>query len=59
MRSSTAHRTGDYSVADVGSLNGTYLRRERIDSAMLLSSGDEVQVGKFRLTFYAAPPRPQ
>ena len=43
-------------VADVGSLNGTYLKRGRIDTATLLSSGDEVQVGKFRLTFLAASP---
>ncbi len=50
---------GGFTVADVGSLNGTYLKRGRIDSAMLLSSGDEVQIGKFRLTFFAAPPRPQ
>ncbi len=50
---------GGFTVVDVGSLNGTYLKRGRIDSAMLLSSGDEVQIGKFRLTFFAAPPRPQ
>jgi pSer/pThr/pTyr-binding forkhead associated (FHA) protein len=50
---------GQYTVADVGSLNGTYLKRERIDTPMALASGDEVQVGKFRLTFFAAPPRPQ
>jgi pSer/pThr/pTyr-binding forkhead associated (FHA) protein len=50
---------GAYTVVDVGSLNGTYLKRGRIDSAMLLSSGDEVQIGKFRLTFFAAPPRQQ
>ncbi len=50
---------GRFSVADVGSLNGTYLKRGRIESPMALSSGDEVQVGKFRLTFFAAPPRPQ
>jgi len=37
-----------FSVRDVGSLNGTYVNRERIDSAPL-STGDEVQVGKFRL----------
>jgi pSer/pThr/pTyr-binding forkhead associated (FHA) protein len=37
-------------VRDVGSLNGTYLDRERIDEAVL-SGGDEVQVGKFRLVF--------
>jgi pSer/pThr/pTyr-binding forkhead associated (FHA) protein len=47
---------GGFSVADVGSLNGTYLKRDRIDGAAVLSSGDEVQVGKFRLTFLAAPP---
>ena len=50
---------GRFTVVDVGSLNGTYLKRGRIDSAMLLSSGDEVQIGKFRLTFFAAPPRAQ
>ncbi len=44
---------GQFTVADVGSLNGTYLKRGRIDSATVLSSGDEVQVGKFRLTFFA------
>jgi len=40
-------------VQDVGSLNGTYVNRERIDDARL-STGDEVQIGKFRLVFYAA-----
>ena len=39
-----------YQVRDVGSLNGTYLNRERIDSATL-ANGDEVQIGKFRLVF--------
>jgi hypothetical protein len=39
-----------FHVGDVGSLNGTYLNRERIDSAEL-ASGDEVQIGKFRLVF--------
>jgi hypothetical protein len=38
-------------VRDVGSLNGTYLNRERIESTPV-SSGDEVQVGKFRLLFF-------
>jgi hypothetical protein len=42
-----------FSVRDVGSLNGTYLNRERIDEATL-ASGDEVQVGKFRLVYLAA-----
>ena len=44
-------RDGDeFGVRDVGSLNGTYLNRERIEEAAL-ASGDEVQVGKFRLVF--------
>jgi hypothetical protein len=43
-------REGSYVVRDVGSLNGTYLNRERIEEADL-SSGDEVQIGKFKLVF--------
>jgi hypothetical protein len=42
-----------FSVYDVGSLNGTYVNRERIDSAAL-SGGDEVQIGKFRLVYLTA-----
>jgi pSer/pThr/pTyr-binding forkhead associated (FHA) protein len=41
-----------YSVRDAGSLNGTYLNRERIDEAPL-ANGDELQIGKFRLVFFA------
>jgi pSer/pThr/pTyr-binding forkhead associated (FHA) protein len=41
---------GDYVVRDVGSLNGTYVNRERIDEGRL-RNGDEVQIGKFRLVF--------
>jgi len=41
-----------YSVRDAGSLNGTYLNRERIDDAPL-ANGDELQIGKFRLVFFA------
>ena len=41
-----------YIVRDVGSLNGTYLNRERIDEAPL-ANGDEVQIGKFKLVFFA------
>ncbi|WP_370430636.1 FHA domain-containing protein [Blastococcus sp. Marseille-P5729] len=40
----------EFTVQDVGSLNGTYLNRELVDSATL-ASGDEVQIGKFRLVF--------
>lgn len=43
-----------FQVRDLGSLNGTYYDGVRIESA-LLSDGAEVQVGKFRLTFYASP----
>ena len=42
-----------YLVRDAGSLNGTYVNRERIDEAPL-HTGDEVQIGKFRLVYYAA-----
>ena len=42
-----------YLVRDAGSLNGTYVNRERIDEAALYR-GDEVQIGKFRLVYYAA-----
>ena len=41
---------GTFSVHDVGSLNGTYVNRERIESTVL-AGGDEVQIGKFRLVF--------
>lgn len=44
---------GGFEVTDLGSLNGTYVNGARADSAKL-HDGDEVQVGKFRLTFYAA-----
>jgi pSer/pThr/pTyr-binding forkhead associated (FHA) protein len=43
---------GKFLVRDVGSLNGTYVNRERIEEATL-KTGDEVQIGKFRLVFYA------
>ena len=45
---------GNFHVHDVGSLNGTYVNRERVEAATL-SSGDEVQIGKFRLVFIAGP----
>lgn len=48
-------RSGDqFTVRDVGSLNGTYLNRERIEQAPL-SNSDELQVGTFRLLFLTAP----
>jgi pSer/pThr/pTyr-binding forkhead associated (FHA) protein len=45
-------------VRDVGSLNGTYVNRQRIDVAVL-STGDEVQIGKFRMSFHASPQAPR
>ena len=44
---------GVYSIRDVGSLNGTYVNRERIEEAVL-ATGDEVQIGKFKLVYLAA-----
>jgi pSer/pThr/pTyr-binding forkhead associated (FHA) protein len=41
---------GTYEVSDTGSLNGTYVNRERIEHAGL-RSGDELQIGKFKLVF--------
>jgi pSer/pThr/pTyr-binding forkhead associated (FHA) protein len=50
------HENGLYRVRDVGSLNGTYLNRERIEDAPL-ASGDEVQIGKFKLVYLGADAR--
>ncbi len=44
---------GVFIIQDAGSLNGTYVNRERVDEAVL-EHGDEVQIGKFRLV-YTAP----
>ncbi len=49
-----AREAGGFVVRDVGSLNGTYLNRERIDAAGL-AGGDEVQIGKYRLVFLVGP----
>jgi pSer/pThr/pTyr-binding forkhead associated (FHA) protein len=47
------HRSGDdFTVSDVGSLNGTYVNRDRIDRVQL-KDGDEVQIGKYRLVFFS------
>ncbi|MGP6173283.1 oxoglutarate dehydrogenase inhibitor Odhl [Corynebacterium sp. A21] len=44
---------GEFEVVDVGSLNGTYVNREPRNS-QTLASGDEIQIGKFRLVFLSA-----
>jgi hypothetical protein len=45
------HRNGHWYLDDCGSLNGTYVNRSRIESHQL-EEGDEVQVGKYKLTFH-------
>ena len=44
-------RDDAYYIEDQGSLNGTYLNRKRIDSAERLENGDELQIGKYKLTY--------
>jgi pSer/pThr/pTyr-binding forkhead associated (FHA) protein len=41
-------------VKDVGSLNGTYVNRQRIEDSSPLANGDEVQIGRFKLVFLTA-----
>jgi hypothetical protein len=43
-------RSGDFYLDDLGSLNGTYVNRRRIESHHL-ADGDEIQIGKYKLTF--------
>jgi pSer/pThr/pTyr-binding forkhead associated (FHA) protein len=43
-------RGGDYYLDDCGSLNGTYVNRQRVDSHKL-EDGDELQIGKYKLTY--------
>ncbi len=45
-------RGSDFYLDDCGSLNGTYVNRRRIESHRL-SDGDELQVGKYKLTFFS------
>lgn len=42
---------GNYSVIDAGSLNGTYVNRQRVNSQEL-KNGDEIILGKFRLVYF-------
>ena len=50
-RHAEIHRVnGGFRLQDVGSLNGTYVNRERVEGAEL-RSGDEIQIGKFKLVF--------
>jgi hypothetical protein len=45
------HRAEGWYLDDCGSLNGTYVNRSRIESRRL-EEGDEVQIGKYKLTFH-------
>src|SRR2546423_2391810 len=44
-------QNGEVSIEDLGSLNGTFVNRKRIDSPTRIQSGDAVQIGKYRLSF--------
>jgi pSer/pThr/pTyr-binding forkhead associated (FHA) protein len=46
-------RDAEWFVHDLGSLNGTYVNRERVEVTKL-ASGDELQIGKFKLVFFTA-----
>ena len=41
----------NFFVHDMGSLNGTYVNRERVENTQL-ANGDELQIGKFKLAFF-------
>jgi pSer/pThr/pTyr-binding forkhead associated (FHA) protein len=45
-------RADQWYLDDCGSLNGTYVNRSRIESQRL-DEGDELQIGKYKLTFHA------
>lgn len=47
-------RAEGITLKDLGSLNGTYVNRDLVDE-YLLRNGDEVQIGKFRLVYFASP----
>ncbi len=45
---------GQFQLVDIGSLNGTYVNRQLVQSAVL-ANGDEIAIGKFRLVFLTSP----
>src|SRR5262249_57671471 len=47
-----ARESGRFTIEDLGSLNGTFLNRHRIEQAPL-TDDDEVQIGKYRFVFLA------
>jgi len=50
-------RTGDVSVEDLTSKNGTFVRGTRITGRVVLTQGDEVRIGPFTFVFHRAVPR--
>jgi pSer/pThr/pTyr-binding forkhead associated (FHA) protein len=44
-------KDSNFFVHDMGSLNGTYVNRERVENTQL-AAGDELQIGKFKLAFF-------
>ncbi len=52
---SFTERGGHRWISDLNSLNGTYVNRTLIDGEVALRSGDEVQIGKFRLVYLVRP----
>ena len=48
-----SRRDGQFWISDENSLNGTYVNKTRIDGDVALRRGDEVQIGKFRMVFFA------
>ena len=51
MHAEFRREDGRFFVHDAGSLNGTYVNQQRVDDTQL-AQGDELQIGKFKLTFY-------
>src|SRR5687767_3132352 len=49
-RHAEIRRNDGFSLHDVGSLNGTYVNKDRVEESPL-HSGDEIQIGKFKLVF--------
>ena len=47
-----SRKDSTFTIEDQGSLNGTFVNRKRVESAQL-EDGDELQVGKYRLTYFA------
>ncbi len=47
-------KNGKHLIRDSGALNGTYVNRERVDQ-VILNPGDEVQIGKYRMTYHPSP----